>query len=131
MVWSELEIRTLRKYYEAHGPCWIGWRNLLPKRTPKAIESKAGVLGLRVDGSLRAKAKRKKEKHILPLTCGECRFYKQYDPHGIGLCKERHARSMFGGEQKVYAHYQAKGLCAYGLAYEEKGSDDEETDGKE
>lgn len=45
--WSEDEDRALEEFYPSHGSCWVGWRDVLPGRTPKGIEKRARRLRLR------------------------------------------------------------------------------------
>lgn len=55
--WGYDEVEILKAQYPLHGPHWIGWEALLPDRTERAIQRKAGLLGI-----VHAKTERKKPK---------------------------------------------------------------------
>ena len=45
--WTERELDELRRLYPSHGPDWRGWEDVLPGRSPKGIEKKAHLSGVR------------------------------------------------------------------------------------
>ena len=46
-LWSELEDNAVREFYARHGPKWVGWPEVLPNRTPRAISARATRLGVK------------------------------------------------------------------------------------
>lgn len=44
--WTELEDDMLRAYYQKYGPSWIGWQEVLPNRTMRALRERARRIGL-------------------------------------------------------------------------------------
>lgn len=44
--WSEAEDRAIREFYPKHGWSWIGWPEVIPSRTQKAIAARAQRLGI-------------------------------------------------------------------------------------
>lgn len=57
--WGEDEVEILKAQYPLHGPHWAGWEALLPDRTERAIQRKAGLLGVRSEAPI-VRKKRKK-----------------------------------------------------------------------
>lgn len=49
--WTEAEDEVLRAHYLERGPRWQGWADLLPDRTPRAIQSRAQRLRLASRGN--------------------------------------------------------------------------------
>lgn len=43
-VWSDEELRIIRRLYPEHGIHWPGWESVLPERTTEAIRAKAQTL---------------------------------------------------------------------------------------
>ena len=120
--WSDEELRTLEEKYSEHGPAWLGWETLLPKRSKRAIATKASDLKLqapqgRPQGLVKRPVYKKREE---PETCGECAFYLELRAYessdcGVGKCTETHSAHLFGRTPDVLARYKAKGLCPYGV----------------
>lgn len=46
-LWSEVEDNAVREFYARHGPKWVGWPEVLPNRTPRAISARAARLGVK------------------------------------------------------------------------------------
>lgn len=46
-AWRLSEDHILATYYPTHGHCWVGWRDVLPGRSPVAIQERARRLGVR------------------------------------------------------------------------------------
>lgn len=46
-LWSEVEDNAVRQFYARHGPKWVGWSEVLPNRTPRAISARATRLGVK------------------------------------------------------------------------------------
>lgn len=46
-LWSDLEDDAIRQMYPGRGPHWAGWSDVLPGRSPRAIEQRASALGVR------------------------------------------------------------------------------------
>ena len=68
-TWSDDEVAILRAHYPEHGARWVGWESLLPDRTDRAIQRKAGLLGITHANSERKKPKkRKKAPRLNALT---------------------------------------------------------------
>lgn len=44
--WSEAEDRALKEFYPRHGTDWVGWDEVLPERSERAIECRAYRFGL-------------------------------------------------------------------------------------
>lgn len=49
--WTEAEDNAIRRYYGKYGPQWLGWAEVLPKRSNRAIQMRAS----RLDGIERPK----------------------------------------------------------------------------
>jgi hypothetical protein len=47
--WSSAEDGSVMEFYVEHGPNWPGWAEVLPDRTPRAIQARAQRLGVAVD----------------------------------------------------------------------------------
>lgn len=63
-LWSEAEDNAVRQFYARHGPKWIGWPEVLPNRTPRAISARATRLG--VKGPPRPKPKHPRRERKKP-----------------------------------------------------------------
>ena len=128
--WTDAEIETLKAHYHEHGPSWLGWKELLPRRSKTAIQTRARKLdlhapnGFTVDKRTKQRVVNKRKKGAKPSICGDCIFYaKQFryesSDCGSGICTEKHARRAFGGVQTVLERYEAGNLCPYGIAKDE------------
>lgn len=67
-LWSEVEDNVVREFYARHGPKWIGWPEVLPNRTLRAISARAARLG--VKGPPRPERKRPRRKRNEPQGDG-------------------------------------------------------------
>lgn len=61
-LWSDAEDNAVRQFYPRHGSGWVGWSEVLPTRSPKAISSRAQRLG--VPPPARPKPRNQKRKGV-------------------------------------------------------------------
>lgn len=70
-LWSEVEDNAVREFYAKYGRRWVGWSEVLPTRTLRAISARATRLG--VKRPTRREPKRKARERDRPK--GDERHY--------------------------------------------------------